>query len=167
MFGLAPALQRRAARHDRAASHRLARDRLRQSRLGRGMIVAQLALSLVLLVAAGLFVRALGQGRRIDPGFETTNVVTTTLDSESWGYDEARARAFFRTLRERVQAMDTVAAVSYAAGCRSWAEARSTTSRSTAASCALHYTPVDGRYFSTVRDPGDRGTPVRRFDRSC
>ena len=58
----------------------------------RAMIVAQIALPLVLLVAAGLFARALGQGQQVDPGFDMTNVVTATFDSESWGYDEARAR---------------------------------------------------------------------------
>ncbi len=136
---------------------------VRQSRLGRGMIVAQVSLSLVLLVAAGLFVRALGQGRRIDPGFETTNVVTATLDSESWGYDEARARAFFRTLRERVQALDTVAAVSYAGRLPLMGGSSIDNVTIDGRDLAIHYTPVDGRYFATVGIPVVEGRP---FDES-
>ena len=78
------------------------------------MIVAQIAFSLVLLVAAGLFVRALGRGQEVDPGFDAANVVTATFDSESWGYDEARARTFFSTLRDRMTALGMVVDVSYA-----------------------------------------------------
>ena len=162
-FGLAPALS--VARRDMTA--RLRTDSLgtgvRQSRLGRGMIVAQVSLSLVLLVAAGLFVRALGQGRRIDPGFETTNVVTATLDSESWGYDEARARAFFGTLRERVQALDTVAAVSYAGRLPLMGGSSIDNVTIDGRDLAIHYTPVDGRYFATVGIPVVEGRP---FDES-
>ena len=157
-FGLAPALG--VARRDMTA--RLRADSLgtgvRQSRLGRGLIVAQVSLSLVLLVAAGLFVRALGQGRQIDPGFETTNVVTATLDSESWGYDEARARAFFRTLRERVQALDTVAAVSFAGRLPLMGGSSIDTITLDGSELALHYTPVDVNYFSAVGIPVIEGS---------
>ena len=159
VFGLAPALG--VARRDMTA--RLRTDSLgsgvRQSRLGRGMIVAQVALSLVLLVAAGLFVRALGQGRQIDPGFEMTNVVTATLDSESWGYDEARARAFFRTLRERVQALDTVAAVSYTGRLPLMGGSSIDTVTIDGSDLVIHYTPVDAEYFATVGIAVTEGHP--------
>ena len=68
----------------------------------------------MLLVAAGLFVRALGRGQQIDPGFDVSDVVTATFDSESWGYEEERARAFFGTLRDRMAALGNVVNVSYA-----------------------------------------------------
>ena len=67
MFGLAPALQ--GARRD--ITDRLKAESghgRRRSRLGRLLVAGQLALSLVLLVAAGLFVRAVDRGGRIDPG---------------------------------------------------------------------------------------------------
>ena len=162
-FGLAPALG--AARRDVTARLRTdsAGSGVRRSRLGRGFIVAQVALSLVLLVAAGLFVRALGQGRQIDPGFEITNVLTATLDSESWGYDEARARMFFRTLRERVQGLDTVTSVSYTGRLPLMGGSSVDNVALDGGELAVHYTPVDVNYFATV---GVQVIEGRTFDES-
>jgi len=159
IFGLAPAGG--AARRD--ITSRLRADSpgsgARQSRLGRALVVAQVALSLVLLVAAGLFARALGQGHRIDPGFDMTNVVTATLDSESWGYDESRARAFFDTLQERVQAMDTSAAVSYTGRLPLMGGSSIDNITIEGRELALHYTPVGVNYFSAVGIPMIEGRP--------
>jgi predicted permease len=112
-FGLPPALK--AVRNDITA--RL-RDDAPGSGVRRGiitnvLIVGQLSLSLVLLVAAGLFLRALNHGARVDPGFDANGVATIALNAESWGYDEAKARAFYRRLREDVAALPGVTAVSY------------------------------------------------------
>jgi putative ABC transport system permease protein len=162
-FGLAPALG--AARRDVTAGLRTdsAGSGVRRSRLGRGLMVVQVALSLVLLVAAGLFVRALGQGRQIDPGFETTNVLTATLDSESWGYDEARARMFFRALRERVQALDRVAAASYTGRLPLMGGSSVDNVTIDGSELAVHYTPVDIDYFAAIGLPVIEG---RTFDES-
>jgi predicted permease len=113
VFGLAPAL--RTARKDIVSPLRddSVRGGVGRSLLNRGLVVGQLALSLVLLVVAGLFLRALDHGQRVDPGFELQGVMTTTLEPESWGYDEPQARAFQRRLRERVEAMDGVTSVSF------------------------------------------------------
>jgi predicted permease len=113
IFGIAPALQ--AARRD--LTSRLRDDTPGSGRtrtfVGRTLIVGQLALSLVLLVAAGLFIRALSHGQRIDPGFEIASVTTASLEPEAWGYAEPRARAFYRLLAERVAAVPGVVSVSY------------------------------------------------------
>jgi predicted permease len=113
VFGLAPALQ--AARRD--ITSRLREDTAasgnRRSFVGSTLIVGQLAFSLVLLVAAGLFLRALDQGARVDPGFETSGVATAGFNAESWGYDDVRARAFYEALRERMEGIPGVTAVSY------------------------------------------------------
>ena len=53
--------------------------------MGRTLIVGQLALSLVLLVAAGLFIRALARGQQVDPGFDASGVATVSLEPEAWG----------------------------------------------------------------------------------
>jgi len=76
--------------------------------------VGQVALSLVLLSASGLFVRALDRGRRIDPGFDVNNVATTALNVGTAGYNDARARTFYRELAARLAAMPGVSAVGYA-----------------------------------------------------
>lgn len=112
-FGLAPAL--RASRQD--ITSRLRDDSAgagsRRSFMANALIIGQLAASLVLLVSAGLFIRALNNGRQVDPGFDATGVVTMSLIPESWGYNEVRTRIFATTLRETVAAMPGVTAVSY------------------------------------------------------
>lgn len=113
VFGLAPALQGvgrdigMRLRSDSAASS------ARRSFAGNALIVAQLALSLVLLVAAGLFTKALDRGARLDPGFNANGVATVRFNPESWGYDSTRAQTFYRALHERVASMPGVTAVSY------------------------------------------------------
>ena len=113
IFGLAPAL--RAARQDITSRLRAdtpgsgAAPRL----MNRALVVGQLALSLVLLVSAGLCVRALSRGEQIDPGFDLTGVTTAAFEPESWGYSESKARAFYAALRERVEALPGVTTVSY------------------------------------------------------
>jgi predicted permease len=113
VFGLTPAL--RAAGRDISARLRAdaAASGTRRSFAGRILIVGQLAMSLVLLVAAGLFMRALERGARMDPGFDTSGVVTAYFNAESWGYDEAKGRAFYAALRERLESAPGVTAVSY------------------------------------------------------
>ena len=79
-----------------------------RSRLRNGLVVAQLALSIVLLVAAGLFVRTLQSLYRIEPGFETRHVLVATLDAGLQGYDEVRARRLFTEIEERARAIPGV-----------------------------------------------------------
>ena len=113
IFGLAPAL--RVARQD--ITTRLRDD----SRTGTGrrtivsntLVIGQLALSLLLLVSAGLLLRALERGNRVDPGFDVDSVMTASFKPEAWGYDEARARTFYGMLRARISAIPGVTAVSY------------------------------------------------------
>jgi len=112
-FGLPPAL--RSARNDITARLRdgAVGSGVRRSVFGNVLIVGQLSLALVLLVAAGLFLRALNHGARVDPGFDAGGVATVSLNTEAWGYDEAKGRAFFRALRDDVAALPGVTAVSY------------------------------------------------------
>ena len=114
VVGLAPAL--RAARRDVAARLRdgAAGATGRRTLMANTLVVGQMAFSLVLLVGAGLFVRALQRGAALDPGFETAGVTTALLNADSWGYDEAKSRAFFASLRERVAGMPGVTNVSFA-----------------------------------------------------
>jgi predicted permease len=63
-----------------------------------GLLVAQLAISLVLLVATGLFVRTLLALYAVEPGFATKRVLVATVDVALQGYDEARGRRFYADL---------------------------------------------------------------------
>jgi predicted permease len=113
VVGLSPA--RRATRLDVVVQLRdgSVGGSARRTWLGNALVVGQLATSLLLLVGVGLFLRALQQASRIDPGFDANGVTAAQFDAESWGYDEAKARAFFRELRGRVERLPGVTTVSY------------------------------------------------------
>ena len=109
-FGLLPAL--RASRPDvnavlkdgaPAAGGGAGRARVRNS-----LVVVQVALSLLLLVCAALFVRGLSVARAADPGFSIRNGVMAAVDLLPGGYDPARGSAFHRQLLERVSALPQV-----------------------------------------------------------
>ncbi len=83
-------------------------------RLRKGLVVAQVALSLLLLVGAGLFVRSLWNLRALDPGFRVEGLQTFSIDPTLSGYSDEQARALFRRLRERLGQEPGVLAVSMA-----------------------------------------------------
>jgi predicted permease len=100
LFGLAPAL--RAARVDLTAEFhsgaRLLGTRAR-SRLGQMLMVVQIALSLVLLISAGLFVQTLRNLERVPAGFNTQDLALFRIEATPAGYP----REAFTTLQSRVQ----------------------------------------------------------------
>jgi len=65
------------------------------------LVLAQVALSLIALVVAGLFVRSLNRTMEIDPGFDVAQLATMNVELGTSGYDEARGREFQRTMIER------------------------------------------------------------------
>ncbi len=77
-------------------------------RLRNLLVGSQIALALLLVVAAGLFLRALQSAGRIDPGFDPTNVELASLDLSLGGLDDASGQAFSRTLLDRVRALPGV-----------------------------------------------------------
>jgi putative ABC transport system permease protein len=77
----------------------------RRSRFRNGLVVAQMALSLLLLIAAGLIVRSLQQVQMIGPGFEVENRITMSVDLGLQGYDEARGREFYKQPISRVESL--------------------------------------------------------------
>ena len=114
LFGLAPALRASgkapgAALHDGGAG-----SGTRQLRLRRTLVGAQLALSLLLLVLAGLLLRALGTARGIDPGFRSAGVVAYELNFELAGYTDATARGALTSLLERARALPGIDAATAA-----------------------------------------------------
>jgi predicted permease len=114
LFGVGPAFS--AAEVD--ITTRLREDSSgggRRRRFGNLLVTGQLALSLVLLVAAGLFLRALQRGSTIAPGFEPAGVATAALNTESFGYDAVRGRAFYQELRQRLEGQVGVEVVSFTA----------------------------------------------------
>ena len=113
IFGLAPAMQ--ATRSDPATAMRSDSDGsgARRSRLRNGLVVGQMAISLLLLMSAGLFVRALSRGQQVPTGFETSHVATTAMDVSTSGYDSTRASLFYNALKRKLLTAPGVTAVSY------------------------------------------------------
>ncbi len=114
LFGLVPALE--GTRLDLASPLRSETPGAgrKRSRMRNVLVVGQISLSLLLLIAAGLFLRALERGQRVDPGFDATNVATASFDTRTYGYGEERARQFYADLKTRLAARPGVEAVSYA-----------------------------------------------------
>ena len=116
VFGLAPALV--ASKSDFVAALKEETPGIgrvaRRLSLRNLLVVAQVALSLVVLIGAGLCVKSLRALQAIDPGFEPAKVMTASFDLGQNGYDEARGRQFISQLSERVAALPGVEAVSFA-----------------------------------------------------
>jgi predicted permease len=116
LFGMLPALraagiQPASVLKDDAGS--VAGGR-RRGRLSDALAVAQIALSLVLLVAAGLFIRSFRAAQQFNPGFESHHVLAASYDLFPSGYKEADGIAFDRQVLERVRALPGVRAASLA-----------------------------------------------------
>ena len=107
--GLTPALQ--SARIDLlSALHGTgARGPKGIGRSRAGFVVAQLAMSLVLLLTAGLFTRAVQAPARIDRGLDAEGVVVAEVNVEPHGYDEHRGREFYAQLMARLRARPELA----------------------------------------------------------
>jgi predicted permease len=86
----------------------------RRLTLRNALVVGQIALSLALLTAAGLFTRGAVKAAAADPGFPLDGGLLAEVDTGMAGYDENRGRATFRTILQRVRTMPGVEAASAA-----------------------------------------------------
>ena len=80
---------------------------------GSWLVVVQVALSIVILAGAGLLVRTLQNLKNVDPGFDTRNVLTFSLDPTLIGYKTAQAGNFYRELQSRLARIPGVLSASY------------------------------------------------------
>jgi predicted permease len=113
LFGLAPAW--RATRLDLATPLKQSRRTTSAvSRLSKGLVVAQVALSLLLLVGAGLFIRTLSNLQRVNLGFNQENLLVFTLQPEQSGYKDERLMQFYQQLFARLDYLPGVRAATFA-----------------------------------------------------
>ena len=95
-----------AARHRRERERRAEADRPQRRRLaqraGKSLLVVQVAISLVLLVGAGLFLRTLHNLRQVDVGFNPQNLLLFRINPQLNRYDEKRQIALYTQLLERI-----------------------------------------------------------------
>jgi predicted permease len=114
IFGLAPALL--ASRPDLvavikgdAASQTSGK---RRWNLRGVLVVAQVTISIIVLICAGLFLRSMNRALQLDPGFRTENLATMMLDPSLLAYDEAAGKRFYAELVRRIETQPGVRAVS-------------------------------------------------------
>ncbi len=110
LFGLAPALQ--ATKPALAPALKSERSTPAQGLMrfgfGKFLVIAQVALSLMLLVGAGLFIRTLENVKAIDAGIRVENVLLASMDPSLNGYTTAQVKNFYQQLLERINALPGV-----------------------------------------------------------
>jgi predicted permease len=114
VFGLAPAW--RTTRIDLTPSLKdsgRSSTSVHRSLLSRGLVVVQVALSLLLLVGAGLFVRTLLNLQRVDPGFNTQNLLLFDVEPALIGYKDDKLRQIYALIGERLEAVPGVQGVTF------------------------------------------------------
>jgi putative ABC transport system permease protein len=114
LFGLAPAIQ--ASGIDLVSalkdSVEIGNRPVRRFSLRDMLVVSQVALSLLLLIGSGLFLRSLQNAYRTDLGFETRSALLASVDLGLQGYNPAQQRAFNQQIAERLAALPGVQSVS-------------------------------------------------------
>lgn len=165
LFGIAPALQATrpslipALKGEEPAGES-------RSRMRSGLVVAQMAMSIVLLVCAGLFLRNLKAATSVDKGFASDNLLFAELDPGMQGYTRARTEEFYRVLRERLAARPGVGGVTYA-----WTLPMGLSESDTRVevpgytpaeneSMSIQYTGVSEGYFETMGIKVTSGRPI-------
>jgi predicted permease len=89
--------------------------RARHFSLRNVLVTVQVAVSLLLLICAGLFLRSLGQAQNLDPKFETERILTVPLDLRPGGeYTEERVRMFYGQLLDQIERVPGVQSASLA-----------------------------------------------------
>jgi predicted permease len=170
LFGLAPTL--RASRQDLVTAMKDNTATVgrgpRKVSLRHALVITQVALSMVALISAGLFVRSLREAYKADPGFDPHGVLLASFDPFLSGYDESRGREFYRRLVERVKTVPGIQSATLArrlpltdggiafanVAIDGYAPAKDEDMR-------LNYETVGPQYFQTMRIPFVHG---RDFD---
>jgi predicted permease len=159
LFGTVPAFRATRLRlteslkDGRAASNSSAKNPL-----AKALVIAQVSLSLVLMVVAGLFLRTLVNLNGVDPGFNRQGVLRLNIDSQSTGMkdNDLRLTAMFQEIESRVSAIPGVKAASFSAFTfheGSWSEAILVPGMPGNENIGVHQNVVGDGYFATMQIP--------------
>jgi predicted permease len=116
LFGLVPAW--RATRVDLTPALKdsgRSSSQVSRSRLSRALVVAQVAMSLLLLVGAGLFLRTLINLKRVETGFNANNLLLFNVDPDLIGYKDERLVNLYQQMSEHIEAVPGVRSVTFSA----------------------------------------------------
>lgn len=139
--------------------------------LRNGLVVVQVALSVVILTGAGLLLRTLWRAAEVEPGFPTDGALVASIDLSLSGYDPQTGRRFHRQLLERLEATPGVAAAAIASsvpvqssGMRTSVEPEGVEVPEDDAP-QVHMNPVSAGYFRALGVPVLRGREFEASDR--
>ena len=171
LSGLAPALQ--ASRADVLSGLKNEAPLAGRLRLRHAFVIAQVALSVVLLIGAGLFIRALHRSASIDPGFDSHGVELASLDLAQARYTSVTGPPFVRELLERVRQLPGVDTATIASVPPGGFEVRREalavpggSSSSAPAFVTVDWNVVEPGYFATLRTPIVAGRDFTTADRN-
>lgn len=108
VFGLAPALQTSSPTLLPALKDESSLQGYRKSRLRNLLVVAQVAISFILLIGAGLFIRSLQQAQLSNVGFKSQNLLIASMDVSLARYDQSKGLNFYQRLIQRVESLPGV-----------------------------------------------------------
>ena len=151
VFGLTPALQASKTDLMFALKQGVGISAPRSSRgllklnLRDALVLAQVSLSLVLLIAVGLLARSLQRSQTIDPGFETKNLLAVDMDFPALGYDSSMAFSLRRSIVERLDALPQVKSACFAS--EEWTAVSLESARNLP---FVPYTVISPDYFRTL-----------------
>jgi predicted permease len=160
LFGLAPAW--RAAGVDLQAATKPAARTIGQSRtrlaLGKALVVSQIALSLLMIAAAGLLVGSWRRAAMLDPGFQSDGVLLVAVNTRSAQLPPDQRAATYRRILDRLRALPDTSAASAAWRTPFGANAQiaihvGAASAAPAAQARVPYNEVSEGYFATLRTP--------------
>ena len=142
----------------------------RAGRLRRMLVVGQVALSLVALVVAAMFLRNIQQAFTVDLGYDPKPIAVVSANPGQVRYEQTRGEQFYRGVRERISALPGVAGVSWAANQPLWAsmyqrvviEGREP--RDASETILTLVNTVDTGYFATLDVPVRAGRDFTRGD---
>ncbi|MGH8188810.1 MAG: ABC transporter permease, partial [Steroidobacteraceae bacterium] len=175
LFGLAPALHASNPRVIPVLREESGRTSAGGTRSGlrNGLVVAQMALCLVMLVGAGLFLQSLRRAQQIDAGFDPQNLVLTSFDLFPAGYDRARGVAFHQQVLDKIRALPGVEQAALAARVPLSLTGRSSTGVDIEGytprkdeEVTIPYNEATTGYFETMRIPIVRGRSFADADTS-
>lgn len=165
IFGLIPAI--RASRIDLFPEMKGTEsyDRVRPGRWRHVLVTLQVALSLTMLVVAGLFLRSLANRLALDPGFDPANIVTLSVDVANQGYNETTGVLFLRQLLRRAETAPSVNSASLAQFVPADSSHVRTSLRNDEGEALMaNVNSICPGYFETVRLPLIRGRDFRWTD---
>lgn len=176
-FGLAPAL--RGGRiavpsgFKEPSGSVLSFRRIGSRRFGPGswLVVSQVALSMVVVIAAGLLVRTLEKLRSVDPGFDTRNILLFSLDPELAGYKQEKAPQVYEEIQQKLAALPGVVSASYSSDAlldgSLWTSSLRVEGQEGNETPEVQMLAAGPDYFETMRIPIFQGRGFRDSDTSA